>query len=147
MDFDDLFNTLNDEVNKILETNVQEISSQMDIIDPNNLFLNSCESNKEFLRSPLLNSNNTNNNELSQRKIYENTLKELNPIVMDNLFQRKNPQDVSNGIKKMLQGCNEKSKFNEGKTNLKLSRQNNQFSQQQDFSYPFKQDYFSCNIL
>jgi len=99
----------------------------------------------------LLNYNSTNgNNELSQKKFYENTLKELNPIIMGNLFQTKNSIDVSNGIKKMLQGCNEKTKINEGKTNLKLSRQNNQLSQQnqqQDFSYPFKQDFFSCNIL
>ena len=102
----------------------------------------------EFLRSPILNSKYSNaNTEISQKKHYESTLKELKPIVMGNLFQVKNPLEVSNGIKKMLQGCNEKSKINEGKTNLKLSRQSNQNSQQQDFSYPFKQDYFSCNIL
>jgi len=46
MDFDDLFTTLNDEVNKILENNVHEIASQKDIIDNNNLFLNSSEINK-----------------------------------------------------------------------------------------------------
>lgn len=66
---------------------------------------------------------------------------------MGNLFQTKNPLEVSNGIKKMLQSSNERSKINEGKTNLKLSRQNNQISQKQDLSYPFKQDNFYCNIL
>ena len=84
---------------------------------------------------------------MSQKKIYENTLKELKPIKMGNLFQTKNPVEVSNGIKNMLQNCNEKIKINEGKTNLKLSRQNNQVNQQQDFSYPFKQDFLTCNIL
>lgn len=100
------------------------------------------------MRSPLIDFNIPNPNvEFSQKKLYENTLKELNPVVMGNLFQTKNPIDVSNGIKKMLQECNEKSKLNEGKTNLKLSRQNNQLNPQQDFSYPFKQDFCSCNIL
>jgi hypothetical protein len=87
------------------------------------------------------------NSELSQKKIYENTLKELKPIEMRNLFPTKDPIEVSNGIQKMLQGYNEKNRINEGKTNLKLLKQNNQIHQPQDFSYPFKQDFFSCNIL
>jgi hypothetical protein len=95
------------------------------------------------LNNPLSNRNN----QYLQKKSYENTLKELNPIKMEILFPIKNPIDVSNGIKKMLYESNEKAKFNEGKTNLKLLRQNNQNYQQQDFTYPFKQDFISCNIL
>ena len=53
------------------------------------------------------------NSELSQKKIYENTLKELKPIEMRNLFPTKDPIEVSNGIQKMLQGYNEKNKINE----------------------------------
>jgi len=94
-----------------------------------------------------MHKNSYHNGELSQKKIYENTLKELKPVEMRNLFPTKDPIEVSNGIKKMLQGYNEKNRINEGKTNLKLLKQNNQTFQTQDFSYPFKQDFFSCNIL
>ena len=46
VDFGDLFNTLNDEVNKILETNVQEIASQIYTLDQKSIHLNSCDLNK-----------------------------------------------------------------------------------------------------
>lgn len=46
LDFDDLFTTLNDEVNKILENNVQEIAtSQTDMGD----HFNSCDTLKGIL--------------------------------------------------------------------------------------------------
>ncbi len=89
----------------------------------------------------------SNRNKELEKKSYVNTLKELNPIKMEILFPIKNPIDVSNGIKKMLMEFNEKAKSNEVKTNLKLTRQNNQLSQYQDFTYPFKQDFLTCNIL
>jgi hypothetical protein len=94
-----------------------------------------------------LNNPLSNRNKELEKKSYVNTLKELNPIKMEILFPIKNPIDVSNGIKKMLMEFNEKAKSNEVKTNLKLTRQNNQLSQYQDFTYPFKQDFLTCNIL
>jgi hypothetical protein len=102
-----------------------------------------------LLKSPLLNGkfNIGFNGNFTVKNFHENTLKELKPIYIESLFKNgRTPEEISNSIKKLLEDCNEKSKTCENKSNVKLSRQTIQPSTQ-DFSYPFKQDNFSCTIL
>lgn len=85
---------------------------------------------------------------ISNFKEYENTLKDLKPVAIESLFKNgKSPQEISNGIKKIFEEYNENAKNNEQKLNVKLTRQNLQNSTVQDFSYPFKQDNFTCVFI
>lgn len=84
------------------------------------------------------------------KEFHDSTLKELKPVIIENIFRNgKNPVEIKNGIRKILEDCNETAKQTEPKINSKFNRQNinNNQNTNQDFSYPFKQDTFSCKIF
>ena len=104
-----------------------------------------------MLKSPIIfgKSNIGNHNFCNVKEFHDTTLKELKPVVIETIFRNgRNPEEISNGIRKLLEGCNENLKVNEVKSTVKLSRNlNNNQNIIQDFSYPFKQDNFTCKIF
>lgn len=91
-----------------------------------------------------------NNNFCNIKEFHNSTLRELKPVIIENIFRNgKSPAEIKNGIHKLLEDCNENTKQIENKSNSKFNRQNinNNQNAKQDFSYPFKQDTFSCKIF
>jgi hypothetical protein len=103
------------------------------------------------LKSPILLTKNLgNHNFCNVKQFNDSTLKELKPVNIENIFRNgKTADEIKNGIKKLLEDCNENTKQIEPKINSKFNRQsqNNNLIAKQDFSYPFKQDSFSCKIF
>ena len=98
----------------------------------------------------MLSKNLGHHNFCNIKEFHDSTLKELKPVIIENVFRNgKSPAEIKNGIKKLLESCSENSKPIEPKTNSKFNRQslNNNQNAKQDFSYPFKQDTFACNIF
>ncbi len=107
----------------------------------------------DLLKSPIVFGKNLGNHNFCNVREYHNTiLKELKPVLIENIFRNgKNSVDVKNSIQKLLEeNVESNSKTVENtKTNKKLNRNNlNQIQNSNvDFTYPFKQDNISCLIF
>jgi len=88
-------------------------------------------------------------NSLPIKQQNKDILSELKPVKFEGLSKKElSADEITKEIQKLLSECPNVPQSTEKPANTKFNRQNSRNANSiQDYTYPFKEDKFSCNIL